>query len=130
MSAKVPCPDKQSLQQLLLGRIPAPDGDALYQHLETCQQCERYAETFRADDRLLAAVRASGGDATEHPSLNQLMAALRRSGPPDARRWTPTAIFSPPGCPTRCRRSMESPTRGANCMTSWPPRRRPANWAG
>ena len=79
-----PCPDIPSLQQLLRGQLPLPDGEPLYDHLGECDRCAEYARTFRTEDVLSAVVRgAAAADHPEDPSVAGLIADLTRRGPPE-----------------------------------------------
>ena len=50
------CPDPQTLQLLLRGRLPAAQREAWERHLLTCDQCAAAAETLKGLDGLTAAI--------------------------------------------------------------------------
>lgn len=50
------CPDRPTLQQLLLGRSPAARREAWEQHLLTCDRCAAVAETLDGADSLTVAI--------------------------------------------------------------------------
>ena len=85
MSTPTPCPDRASLERLLRGEIPFPDGESLYSHLGECDRCAEHARSLQAEDVLSAAVRgAAAADPADHASVLGLIAALERRGPPAA----------------------------------------------
>ena len=51
------CPDRNTLELLLLGKLPAPDRDTLGEHLLHCERCAATAETLTAADELTAALQ-------------------------------------------------------------------------
>lgn len=51
------CPDRQTLEQLLLGNLPSTDLERLGGHLEQCSTCAKTAETLIPADGLTQALR-------------------------------------------------------------------------
>jgi hypothetical protein len=83
MPATSPCPDHQLLEHLLLGRLPDPDGEPLYQHLEECSRCVAFARSFEANDWLLDTVRSQAAvNESNSSAVHGLIQTLRRLGPP------------------------------------------------
>src|SRR5437016_2255739 len=79
MVATTPCPDLQSLQEFVLGKLPEPSAEQLESHLAACGRCVAALQSLRTDDQLLDAMRQqSGGDATPHAAVQQLMEKLSR----------------------------------------------------
>ena len=81
MSVKIPCPDREALHQLLLGRAPA-DVELLYCHLEECDRCTEAARSLGGDDWLPAALRSLAGAGPPDADAFDLVESLRRKGPP------------------------------------------------
>jgi hypothetical protein len=52
------CPDLQTLQKLLLGKLPGPGMDALEKHLLQCDVCIASADALMEGDELVTALRA------------------------------------------------------------------------
>lgn len=52
------CPDRETLQQMLLGRIVPPRADELEQHLSQCDACASTADMMAAEDDWTEAIRA------------------------------------------------------------------------
>ncbi len=52
------CPDRPTLELLLLGKIPGPQGEELEQHLLHCQSCVASAETIHGRDAITDAIQA------------------------------------------------------------------------
>ncbi len=101
MPARMPCPDSPSLRQLLAGRVPLPDAEPLYDHLGRCDRCAALARSLDPDDWLSAAVRgAADGAAPAEPSVDGLIDALRRAGPPPAGADGPAEDGEDDGPPT------------------------------
>jgi serine/threonine protein kinase len=92
MAPVASCPDREVLEQLMLGRLADPEGERLAQHLEQCGRCAAVVQTLRADDTLVEAARApstaTGGP--EQEVVRGLVERLRRGGPPTAAAGTPT----------------------------------------
>src|SRR5438105_1407991 len=55
--AAAPCPSPQQLQQLLLGRLPDAQADALEQHLSACPSCAQTVTSLKFDDTLAESLR-------------------------------------------------------------------------
>ena len=81
MSVKIPCPDRESLHQLLLGRAPA-DVELLYCHLEECDHCTEAARSLGGDDWLPSALCSLAGAGPPDADAFDLVESLRRKGPP------------------------------------------------
>lgn len=52
------CPDERTLQQLVLGLLPAADAEVLARHLEQCDRCAATVHSRPVEDTLVAAARA------------------------------------------------------------------------
>ena len=57
MKTKI-CPDRESLQQLLLGKLPRPQAEPIEEHLLHCDHCSALADTISAGDELTAAIQS------------------------------------------------------------------------
>jgi tetratricopeptide (TPR) repeat protein len=55
-----PCPGREELERLLLGDMPGVEMQALEGHVSRCPRCLEVARQVRAEDALVAAVRAGG----------------------------------------------------------------------
>ncbi len=53
----ITCPDRQTLEKLLLGDLPAAEHEALSEHLLHCDECVAVAETLSIGDELTEALR-------------------------------------------------------------------------
>jgi serine/threonine protein kinase/WD40 repeat protein len=53
----IACPDSEILQNLLLGKLAAPEREELSEHLQTCEACVALADTLSPNDSLTAALR-------------------------------------------------------------------------
>ena len=82
MSAKTPCPDREGLQRLLLGRLPPADVEPLYCHLEECDRCTEAARSLADDDWLPLCRPLAGGRGRPDAAALDLVESLRRKGPP------------------------------------------------
>ncbi len=82
MFSKTPCPDREALQRLLLGRLPPTDVEPLYCHLEECDRCTEAARSLPGDDWLPAALRSLPGAGKPDAGALDLVESLRRNGPP------------------------------------------------
>ncbi len=80
MNSVMACPDRDTLQQLLLGQLPPPRGEQLAQHLEECPHCSTVVESLSAEDTLVEAIRAQAtpGDGPETESVRRLIERLRQ----------------------------------------------------
>jgi Leucine-rich repeat (LRR) protein len=67
MTDFTPCPERDDLERLLLGRVPEAQAEVLEGHLSACGRCLQTARTLRAEDPLVAAIRA-GARATDVPA--------------------------------------------------------------
>jgi len=59
MSPVITCPDRQVLQQFLLGRLSSEDADRLAGHVESCSACVTILNTLQANDTLADSMKAS-----------------------------------------------------------------------
>src|SRR5262245_31538779 len=81
------CPDTQSLESFLLGKVPPQVAEQLAAHLARCSLCTTAVENLRIQDTLVEALRAQGRDPvpapgqTESALINKLV--QMRSGPND-----------------------------------------------
>src|SRR5580704_11327077 len=57
--ARIPCPDSQTLESLLSGRLPYPQLERLAQHLEGCPDCSHRAASLCNDDPLVSTISSS-----------------------------------------------------------------------
>ena len=55
--ASMSCPDQESLERLLQGRIPAEEAEQLEEHLLNCDVCSAVADTMDARDEITEAAR-------------------------------------------------------------------------
>jgi hypothetical protein len=66
------CPDESTLQALLAGSAPLGEGDAVWRHIDGCEECLRLLATLGGLDRqavrTLAGSRGSGSAQTSRPS--------------------------------------------------------------
>jgi serine/threonine protein kinase len=115
MAAVMSCPDRESLQRLLLGMIAEPEGERLAQHLEECPQCTGMVEALRAEDTLTEAARgqATVTDEPEKAAVSGLISRLQKSGPPAAAPTQETIGASMPPMPTQGSLSGQSPESDA-----------------
>jgi serine/threonine protein kinase/Leucine-rich repeat (LRR) protein len=83
MTTTTRCPDRDTLQRLLLGQLPADVAEPLASHLDQCSICTAAAAGLRGTDTLTDAVRStlSGPDAPA-PSASELIERLARQTPP------------------------------------------------
>ncbi|MFO0839034.1 MAG: zf-HC2 domain-containing protein [Phycisphaerae bacterium] len=51
------CPNIQTIDDLLTGRLPPAQRDAFYEHLEHCRACGKVLARMPGDERLAAEVR-------------------------------------------------------------------------
>lgn len=52
------CPDRESLERLLLGKLRVPQAEQLEEHLLHCENCSAAAGMISASDELIAAIQA------------------------------------------------------------------------
>ena len=69
------CPNKPRLERFSLGDISALEADFLESHVDSCTACSQALELLKAEDDLVAAMRAGSSILAEAPgdSLNLLM---------------------------------------------------------
>jgi len=58
MAVLSPCPNRQLLEQLVLGRLSAPDADTLEAHVTDCARCAEAVGRLTATDPLVEAMQA------------------------------------------------------------------------
>ncbi len=86
------CPDRQTLEQLLLGKLPPAEQEALSEHLLHCDSCAISADTLLAEDEVTKALLAKRVLQGDEVVLNRAIArgkALRSDQPtvfPDGTR--------------------------------------------
>lgn len=69
------CPEPAVLKNFLMGRVDSAASDIVAEHLGSCSECMRAAETLNQSDEVIEALRvaAFAGDSDEH--LNKALAA-------------------------------------------------------
>ncbi|HEV3262871.1 MAG TPA: serine/threonine-protein kinase [Gemmataceae bacterium] len=84
------CPDDETLQRLLLGRLAQQKAESLEEHLLGCNRCGDMAQALKAEDALVAVMRAARPSAARGPEgeivreLIGRLQELRRPTPPPA----------------------------------------------
>jgi len=73
------CPDRKTLEQLLLDQLGEPQARELEEHLLGCEDCLRAAETLSESDGFTAEVRAARPASPAEESDPALAAAIRRA---------------------------------------------------
>ena len=71
-----PCPDRDTLQQLLLGKLAGEAAEQLEEHLLQCDDCAQVAETVPVGDELTVALQ--GGEPTQE--VDELLAEAIEQG--------------------------------------------------
>ncbi len=114
MTSDLACPDRDALERLLLGDIPAEEMAALEGHVAACPHCLEVVRDVTTEDALVLAVRAGGraGDIPPEEADPTLIARLCRlrqaagtaaalSGPPafGDRAEELSGVLAPPGEP-------------------------------
>jgi len=82
MTKPVTCPDRSTLQRLLLGQIAGPQGEDLAQHLEECDRCTAIVATLGGEDTLVVAAQSTAAEEPQHEAVRDLIERLRQCGPP------------------------------------------------
>ncbi len=75
------CPDREALERLLLGLVPAGQAEALEEHLLGCDTCSAVAETIDPSDELTEAIRTRSVFERDEEAIVQVIersAQLRR----------------------------------------------------
>jgi tetratricopeptide (TPR) repeat protein/predicted Ser/Thr protein kinase len=78
---RIPCPDSQTLESLLSGRLPYPQLERLAQHLEGCSDCSHKAAQLSIDDALVSTLSSSVAVAPDpdQSRINNLIQTLCRN---------------------------------------------------
>jgi hypothetical protein len=95
MRLSTPCPEREVLEQLLLGLLPDATAEPLEQHLLECRSCARAVQAVQTEDTLIAAMRGQTAacDRPERELVEELISRLMsRDGPSLA-----SATFVAPG---------------------------------
>jgi len=94
MVDKIACPDRQNLEQFLLGKSAPPASEDLAAHLTECSQCATVVESLKLHDTLVEALHAQAKSpaAPPAPIVNSLMDKLAglASDPARANAEAPT----------------------------------------
>jgi formylglycine-generating enzyme required for sulfatase activity/serine/threonine protein kinase/Leucine-rich repeat (LRR) protein len=67
------CPDRQTLEKLLLGDLPATERESLAEHLLHCDECVGAAETITVGDDLTEALRARHVMASDQSAIQEVI---------------------------------------------------------
>ncbi len=73
MTQQTKCPDRHTLELLLLGKLPENQTELLSEHLLHCEICGQIAETIDATDELTAAFAKTGTDYGEDEIVAQVI---------------------------------------------------------
>jgi anti-sigma factor RsiW len=78
-AAPTDCPDRETLQSFVRGRLAAGAVEGLAQHLATCRRCDAALPALLDEDTLLAALRTSPArlDRLGHPPEDSTTKAVR-----------------------------------------------------
>ena len=76
MNPTTDCPEASTLDRLLHGLIPGPEGEELTRHLETCPSCAPRSAASGGPDRLTTLLRAGAGRTTD-PDLPAILDRIR-----------------------------------------------------
>jgi serine/threonine protein kinase len=98
MGPPLPCPDTDSLERYLLGRVPEPEATQVARHVAGCRPCLERLQTLPAEDLYVAAMRSqvSAGRAPAAPVVVALMQRLSRLKPPGPAVYFPTTPATDP----------------------------------
>lgn len=98
MQTPTPCPTKEHLERLVLGRLSGADAEPLVLHLETCDACQSSAQGLGTEDTLVQAIRGQARLAVpDAPLLDELID--RVSGLVTPAEETYTGILEPAESP-------------------------------
>src|SRR3954468_9245169 len=86
MELAVACPDADTLERLLLGRVAGPDASTLEDHVSWCPDCAGRMASLPAEDELVAVMRLRStvlGE-VDREQVRELVERVRGSahGPP------------------------------------------------
>jgi serine/threonine protein kinase len=73
-----PCPDRDALQQLVLGKVAEPEARRLEGHLRACPNCQATLPELDAGDPLVQSLRQGRGVAAALPQAELLECLMRR----------------------------------------------------
>ncbi|REK25649.1 MAG: hypothetical protein DWQ41_12005 [Planctomycetota bacterium] len=74
----VACPDRQTLNEFLLGRLSGEIAESIEEHFASCASCLESASNLGADDELCAAMRAAGEEDLERsPEVSELVSRIQ-----------------------------------------------------
>jgi tetratricopeptide (TPR) repeat protein len=103
------CPDRDALERLLLGDLPAEETEAVESHVAACPRCLEVLRSLKTEDVLIKAVRAVGheGGAMEHAEPTAIASLCRLPRTEDSTTSTSprnstaavSRLLAPPGEP-------------------------------
>jgi formylglycine-generating enzyme required for sulfatase activity len=73
MTENSTCPDRHQLQSLLSGALPDAEQDALTEHIEACESCQKTLDVLAANSREEQARHLGDPPAPPEPGLEQVM---------------------------------------------------------
>ena len=74
----VACPDRQTLNDFLLGRLSGEVADSVEEHFASCESCVAAASSLGGEDDLCDAMRAAGEDQLERsPEVSELVSRIQ-----------------------------------------------------
>ena len=76
---QVVCPDRETLELLLLDRFSGPQAEELAEHLLGCEDCLTVAETIADGDDFTAVIRASQPLNSDEDTDPALAAGIERA---------------------------------------------------
>ena len=87
------CPDQESLQQLLLGKVPGHQAEPLEEHLLNCDRCSAVADTISAGDELTSAIRSPDFYQADDENLDRAIEQAKQLRPQSQTRETGESVI-------------------------------------
>ena len=78
MTDQKTCPDRETLEKMLLGKLPRPEIEAIGEHLQNCESCSDSAATMEVRDELTDTIRAGKPWVTSEAKEKVLAEVIRR----------------------------------------------------
>lgn len=80
--SSVSCPDSKQLEMLLENRLPVPEQEKLWAHLDDCDSCQRQLDELTADADLLAGLAdgVSVQEFSDDTALRRVIGGLQSDG--------------------------------------------------
>ena len=76
------CPDRETLENLLLGKLTGPNHESLEEHFLTCEKCASKIETLSGSDELTEAIRRRRVVEGQDSALNDVIEKAKQIRPP------------------------------------------------